>query len=735
MDSNHASICHKTNSTRILLYGIALLAALLILCRIDSAYATEKVIFDTDIGPDWDDVGATAVLHALANSGEAEILAMMVSSGGHTATWGPPCLDAFNTYYGRPDIPIGVAVGGPGFGSSYNQQIAQEFEQDLGTGNAWDATELYRKILSEQADSSVVIVTTGFMTNLAALLQSEADDYSPLDGLALVAQKVKCWACMGGGFPSSGGEFNFNRDAAATQYAVDNWPAPILFSGFEIGSPIQTGATLALTSESNPIRRAYELAGGYVGATRSSWDQTAVLAGIRDPLLYWDLVTTGYCEVAANGANTWQDSPDKDHSYLVKKLTNAEMVEIIDGLMANLQGLPEIDITSPEGGSFFDEGSDISIEATALDTNGQIVKVEFYARSTKIGEDAEAPFEIVWSDVARGGYYLSARVTDDDDQQVFSDPVKIFVGDVDRTLTGYWMFENSAADSSDHGNDGEISGQPEFIHGRLSGKAICFDSDHEYIKVDASPDFSVTSFTLAAWVRIPAPIPTGWRTIIEHNRWGRNWFGLWKSANGNKFHFRWTNTGKATSDFNTEILPDRWYHVAATYHADEQTARLYSNGALDKIVQNADPPSPELADLQIGINEDGNEDFQGIIDDIRVYNCALDAAQIEALLTASATDHDYGWTDGTITRDYQLTNFPNPFNCSTTISYQIPVASDVCIAIYDVNGKRLETVVQGPQPAGVYRCPFRADELASGVYFYRITTNEMQITRKMLLLR
>jgi len=91
----------------------------------------------------------------------------------------------------------------------------------LGTGNAWNAVELYRKILSEQFDSSVVIITTGFMTNLAALIISESDDYSALNGLELVNQKVKRWVCMGGGFPSTGGEFNFNCDAAATFNAED----------------------------------------------------------------------------------------------------------------------------------------------------------------------------------------------------------------------------------------------------------------------------------------------------------------------------------------------------------------------------------------------------------------------------------------------------------------------------------------------------------------------------------
>ncbi|MBD3287475.1 nucleoside hydrolase, partial [candidate division KSB1 bacterium] len=186
---------------RITLYRIVLVLILIFSISPESTFAADKIIFDTDIGPDWDDVGATATLHALANFGEAEIIGMMVSSGGHSATWGPPCLDAFNTYYGRPDIPIGVAADGPEFGSSYNRQIAQEFEQDLGTDNAWNAVELYRKLLSEQEDSSVVIITVGFMTNIADLLRSEADEYSSLNGIDLVRQKVIKWTCMGGGFP------------------------------------------------------------------------------------------------------------------------------------------------------------------------------------------------------------------------------------------------------------------------------------------------------------------------------------------------------------------------------------------------------------------------------------------------------------------------------------------------------------------------------------------------------
>jgi hypothetical protein len=716
-------------------YWLLFLAVLVCFIPVDNIYAQIPVIFDTDIGPDWDDVGATATLHALANSGEAEILAMGVSSGGHSATWGPPCLDAFNTYYGRPDIPIGVAQNGPDFGSSYNQQIAEEFPQDLGTNNAWDAVELYRKILSEQADSSVVIITVGFITNIDDLLNSEPDGHSSLNGLDLVKKKVARWVCMGGGFPSSGGEFNFNQDPDATVFAVENWPKPVLFSGFEIGVSIHTGAKLALTSESNPIRRAYELAGGYVGSTRSSWDQTAVLAAIRDPQFYWDLETTGYCSVAANGSNQWYSSPDSDHSYLISSVPDAEMVEIIDNLMANVHGLPEVSITSPAYGASFEEGTDIIIETTTLDTNGQVIRVEFYARTEKIGEANSSPFSFVWNNVQRGGYYLTAKVFDNDSNSTSSLPVKIFVGDLDTSLVGYWMFENNVEDSSDYGNNGILAGSPEFVSGPVEGLALEFNSSQDYVSVPSSPDFSSTTFTLAAWVKIPGSIPSGWRTIVEHNRWGNNWFGLWKSANGNKFHFRWTESGNATSDFNSTISADNWYHVAATFDGIGKIATLYFNGNVDKIIQNADVPVPVDAELRIGINMEGNENFTGIIDDVRVYNRVLSDAEINEIIAVTSIGYQNDIKSEFLPTAYTLSNHPNPFNPSTTIEYSIPIISHVLIDVYDITGHKLATLVDAKKQAGTYKTQFYGNDFSSGVYFYRIKTEKFETTKKMVLVK
>jgi len=295
-----------------------------------------KVIFDTDIGGDHDDVGAVAVLHSLANSGEAEILAMGVSATGYTKIWGPPCLDAINTFYGRPDIPIGALSQGFSYNNSpYNRQIAEEFPHEL--DSVWDATDLYRKVLSEQPDTSVVIITVGYISNITGLLKSEADEFSDLNGVDLVNKKVKNWVCMGGRFPDGGSETNMTSDVITSKYAIENWPRPILFSGWEIGAMINSGMRLAYLAEPNPIRYAFEIS-TCLGCCNCSFDQAAVLAAIRDPKLYWNIVSEGHCSLSGDPeiGNKWQTAPNKDHAYLIEKVPPCQLENIIEDLMMDL---------------------------------------------------------------------------------------------------------------------------------------------------------------------------------------------------------------------------------------------------------------------------------------------------------------------------------------------------------------------------------------------------------------
>ena len=91
------------------------LFALFISCK-GNVSQTDKpqpvnLILDTDLGPDYDDVGAMALMHALADSGQVNILATLSSNHDERVV---PCIEVLNTYFNRPDIPVGAPKSEPG---------------------------------------------------------------------------------------------------------------------------------------------------------------------------------------------------------------------------------------------------------------------------------------------------------------------------------------------------------------------------------------------------------------------------------------------------------------------------------------------------------------------------------------------------------------------------------------------------------------------------------------------
>lgn len=295
--------------------------------------APVSLILDTDFGPDVDDVGALAVLHALADAGQVDLLGVMVSNGDGRA---PRAVDAVNTYYGRPDIPIGTTLRPATYLSSrYTFELSLDFPNDLDI--APDAVALYRQILAAQPDGSVTIVSIGFLTNLAALLHSEPDAHSDLAGAELVAAKVVRLVVMGGQFPDStehpdGAEFNLALDPTSAVFVADAWSTPIVFSGFELGVDIETGALLATeTPADNPVRVAYDLFNGGVG--RSSWDLTAVHYAVLGAGDTWTLCGPGRIVVSGDGANTWEVDTEGTNAYLTNAIPKADIAAMLDALL------------------------------------------------------------------------------------------------------------------------------------------------------------------------------------------------------------------------------------------------------------------------------------------------------------------------------------------------------------------------------------------------------------------
>ena len=97
---------------------------------------------------------------------------------------------------------------------------------------------------------------------------------------------------------------------------------------------------------------------------------------------------------------------------------------------------------------------------------------------------------------------------------------------------------------------------------------------------------------------------------------------------------------------------------------------------------------------------------------------------------------DVGETISILPTKYELDqNFPNPFNPTTNIRYNIIKASKVTLKIYDILGREIKTLVNTEQAPGRYTVTFDAQNLSSGVYFYRINAGSFNATKKLMLLK
>lgn len=294
------------------------------------------VIFDTDMGPDYDDVGAITLLHAFADQGQARILATIASTNYPKVT---QVLSVLNTYFKRPDIPIGVPKGkavSDKDSQHWSDTITARYPHRVRSNDEVpDAITLYRQILARQPDHSVTIITVGFLTNLAQLLQSKPDQYSKLDGKMLIARKVNQLVSMAGKFPD-GREYNVFRDTPASQAVFADWPTPILFSGFEIGEKIHSGLPLTqnATIQHSPVKDVFSISLPKAKEDqqgRMSWDQTAVLVGVRGHAPYYT-IRSGRLTMNADGSNGW-DETGKGQAYLVEKMPVSEVKTLINELM------------------------------------------------------------------------------------------------------------------------------------------------------------------------------------------------------------------------------------------------------------------------------------------------------------------------------------------------------------------------------------------------------------------
>ena len=309
------------------------------------SFSQPKIIFDTDIGGDADDLGALAMLHNYVKRGDCELLAIMLWT---TDEYAVPAVDAINRFYLNPNISIGTRKDATYTSeTNYNKAIADNFEYKLTYNDVPETVDLYRKILASAADKSITIVTVGPLLNIQRLIQSKADKHSSLNGSDLISKRVKEFVIMGGQFPKGDNEWNFNGNMpGVTKFVLENLNVPIVFSGFELGAQIKTGATFNQIDPETPLYKGFLyfsehapwIKSQFKGKilNNSTFDQTAVLYAVNggDDVL-WEKITGGYCEANDKGGNRWVKKQNSNHSYLKLIETPKFMEVLIEAIMLN----------------------------------------------------------------------------------------------------------------------------------------------------------------------------------------------------------------------------------------------------------------------------------------------------------------------------------------------------------------------------------------------------------------
>jgi purine nucleosidase len=325
--------------------GILASALGLVAAAAGQSPAPVPVILDTDICEDCDDVAALAMLHALESRGQCRLLAVTVTADHPQAA---PFVDCVNTFYGRPDIPIGVVrPGGIKPPTAYLKLATEKtaagfrYPHDLLDGqDAPEAVSLLRKTLAAAEDGSVVMIQVGFSTNLARLLDSPADAASALPGVELVAKKVRLLELMAGAFEPIGGnaaygEYNVVRDRAAAAAVAARWPTDVVWSGFEIGNALPYPSQSILEDFGNvphhPVAEAYRFVSP-PPQDRPSWDLTSVLDGVLGDRGYFDRSPPGKVTVTDQGATVFKPDAAGKHRYLILR-DAAARARVIEALV------------------------------------------------------------------------------------------------------------------------------------------------------------------------------------------------------------------------------------------------------------------------------------------------------------------------------------------------------------------------------------------------------------------
>ncbi|MBI2427882.1 MAG: T9SS type A sorting domain-containing protein [Ignavibacteriales bacterium] len=360
----------------------------------------------------------------------------------------------------------------------------------------------------------------------------------------------------------------------------------------------------------------------------------------------------------------------------------------------------------------------------------------YYSWSASCGSFTGSVASITWNSPSSEGNYTLYCSVSDGHGGIAKDSISVEVRDFSKFVKGnilaYYPFNGNANDASGNNRNGAVvNAQLTSDRNGMANSAFLFDGATSSIKIPNDNGLSVqNAIALNFWMKIGA-FYNREQYPISHG----NWMNRWKISISNG-RIRWTvktSTGIKDLDSETQVVLDSVYNITVVYNGMEM--ELYLNGELDAFAPFSGTIQTTTIDLTIGqsLPTDNNYNFNGVLDDIRVFDYGLSVDEIAQLSSRVTTVGNL--SPSLIPTSYAMNVYPNPFNPSTITQLSLPAAAHATVRIFDLLGRETATILDGFTDAGVIETRWDAGRNASGIYFCVATFSNKTLIQKLVLVR
>ncbi len=478
------------------------------------------------------------------------------------------------------------------------------------------------------------------------------------------------------------------------------------------------------------------------------YDTEEVIAFCQEKGIGWLAWSwNGNGDPVLNMTDGWKYDSDADLKPFGKLIVNHPFYGFrATALQSSVFGAPHLfpncTLTEPQAGQNLQAGDNVTLTAEAAGNDAAITKVVFYANTQALGEKTGAPYSFVWESVPRGNFSVYAVAWDDMGLIAASEPVDVKVGYRDITKEALFVAgttDLSAGDVLTTARLGMLGYNVEIIDDQDSAPDKAHAKDLVFISSSVSPTRVKTSFTDVDVPVIVAEyqlfddmnMATG-STNVDYGRSDIQGIEIVNSAHPIAAGLNGSPTIFSQDAKAAWAKPAAGADKIATLSDDADAAVLFVFEANAEMVQGR-APAPRVG-LFV---QDISAEFL-TINGWTLFDAAIDYAEE----TTASVSSEFS---SSVPHSFLLKqNYPNPFNPSTRIDYVLPFTADVRIAVYNLHGQLVKTLVETEQTAGTHSVMWdgrnlSGDMVANGIYYYSLISTQdqqhVQLTQKMIMLK